>query len=182
MSGQAFDLNSIRGLTNPKQLMSILARAFGPPIGGGVARIAYAYSNDKVLKVAYAGSDAATHNEKEVKNAECIGEHYAIKVYDHDPNFMWILEERVKKTTQEDLENKFHELAGVPLNIEQIKDLFAGNPDMGNIHKHLYGQNKWYKGLVDKLKGCKAGAEDFHYNNWGIRPSTGELVLLDLGF
>jgi hypothetical protein len=43
-------------------------------------------------------------------------------------------------------------------------------------------KSKWYAGLIRALRNCQVHAEDFHYKNWGIRPSTGELVLLDLGF
>lgn len=183
LAREPFSLDSLKGINNPKQLMKVLGQQFGPPIGGGVARVAYAYGNNQVLKVAYAGGDAAEHNKKEVKNAACLGKQYAIQVYDWDKeNFLWIVEERVQKTTIEQLETKFQELAGIPLDIEQIRDLFARSPDMQNVHQHLYGKSKWYSGLADKLKSCNAGAEDFHQNNWGIRQSTGELVLLDLGF
>jgi hypothetical protein len=43
-------------------------------------------------------------------------------------------------------------------------------------------KSQWYVGLINALKGCKVASHDFHGGNWGIRPSTGEFVLLDLGF
>jgi NAD kinase len=43
-------------------------------------------------------------------------------------------------------------------------------------------KNKWYAGLIAGLRKCQVQADDFHHKNWGIRPTTGDLVLLDLGF
>jgi hypothetical protein len=40
----------------------------------------------------------------------------------------------------------------------------------------------WYRGLIANLQGCRVGSDDFGTNNWGVRSSTGELVLIDLGF
>ena len=45
-----------------------------------------------------------------------------------------------------------------------------------------FSKSQWYVGLIAALKGCKVASDDFHGGNWGIRPSTGEFVLLDLGF
>lgn len=43
-------------------------------------------------------------------------------------------------------------------------------------------RSKWYQILVKRLRECQVSTFDLTANNWGIRPATGQLVILDLGF
>ena len=43
-------------------------------------------------------------------------------------------------------------------------------------------KTKWFDGLVAKIKSCKIDPDELASRNWGIRESTGELILLDYGF
>ena len=169
-----------------------------PELGRGQARVAYAVDDDKVLKVALS-DNKAYQNKNEVQNTKCIGSQYAVQVLDYDPKFFsWILEEKVDSISRLVLVNKMNSLMGFEgtefkfIGAADIQDFFA---DMHNLlagrsddqryqqrHNLLMKGNRWYVGLLGKLQKCKVASWDFHHQNWGIRPSTGELVLLDVGF
>lgn len=189
-----FSLEELQKLTTPKEIMAYLTSTLGKPLGGGVARVAFALDDKAIIKVAYDGE--ISHNTNEMKNANCLTTKYAIKVLEYDEeNYLWIMEERLKTLTEEEFSTKWKELTGLDMNPVAIRTMLAvsahfplnksheelGSP-YGQQHDQLMQSNKWYQGLMTGLSKCKVDANDLHYKNWGIRPSSGEMILLDLGF
>lgn len=194
---EAFSMEKLKQLKTSKDIRRY-AQMTLPELGRGQARVAYAVNDDKVLKVALS-DNKAYQNKNEVQNTKCIGSQYAVQVLDFDPKFFsWILEEKINSVSKAVLVNKINSLMGFEgtefefVGGIEIQDFFA---DMQNLlarrsdnqkhqqrHDLLMKGNRWYVGLLGKLQSCKVASWDFHYKNWGIRPGTGELVLLDVGF
>ena len=182
-----FSLKTLESIKDPGQVYQYLNQTLGHPKQGGQARVTYPINDDLVVKFAYDG--AYDQNRNEVKNTACLGEEYAVSVIRHHPEFWWLIEERVEIfNNAHDFNEALFEVVGVKLTgafdfpdaiqteiHEKISDKAA------QINEQLK-QAPWYAELIRKLHNCSAIARDFTYANWGIRPSTGELVLLDLGF
>lgn len=179
-------IQKLESFKTPEQTFEYLESVFGHTPYGGQGRITYMMNDTMVLKFAYDG--AFDQNEIEVKNALCLGEQYAVKVLHHHPKFWWLVEERLQPMTADQLNREVYKLTGV-----QVHGTFDF-PDaiQTEIHEPVNRKavvinqdlmkNSWYANLIQGLKNCNVSSSDFHFQNWGIRPSTGEMVLLDLGF
>jgi hypothetical protein len=149
------------------------------------ARESFGKPFQQVIKVIYQAKHVE-ENQKEIKNAECLGERFAVRVLDYDrKNFYWILEERVNGFPTAMVVPEFVELMNKILGTNYddwfpIMALFfyGSDPEKDELMKN----NEWFRNLVHALEHCDVGSHDLHPGNWGIRPSTGELVILDLGF
>lgn len=193
---KSFSFLTLKSLKTSKEIREYV-RSSLKKLGTGQGRAAYEIDNDKILKLALSDSKAY-QNKNEVDNAKCLGPSYSVKVYSNDPRYIWIIEERVTPfKTKEEFVNKFNELTNIQdpeLKFKSsvdlrdfLADIFSfesggSSTRYQNRHNFLMKNNEWYKGFVEKLKGCQVASWDFHSNNWGIRPSTGEMVLLDVGF
>jgi hypothetical protein len=171
----------------------------GRPIASGSFRRTWIIDDKRVLKVVI---DVVSigQNEQEKLNAECVGSKYSVQVIEHHPLFYWLIEERVTPLSEMDFVNHFNQRLstdfGKRMDLEQygtkstsfaitdiINDFVTGQRRRQyKIIYPLFERSEWFKGLIESLKGCEVSSNDFHYENWGIRPSTGELVILDLGF
>lgn len=197
---ESFSMEKLKNLRTSKEIRRYTQITLGDEeLGRGQARVAYLVGNDKVLKVALS-DNKAYQNQNEITNSKCLGSRYTPKIYDFDPRFSWILTEHVNQTkSTEVLVQKLNELTGLDQEEElrfgnsfDVQDFFSDLaaltarenvlPKYQNRHDFLMSHSEWYQGLVKSLIGCKVSTWDFHKNNWGIRPSTGELVLLDVGF
>lgn len=49
------------------------------------------------------------------------------------------------------------------------------------LGKQIYDRSEWFREFITALSDCKISAEDLHSENWGYRPSTGELIVIDYG-
>ncbi len=195
-----FSMEKLKNLRTSKEIRRYTQITLGDEeLGRGQARVAYLVGNDKVLKVALS-DNKAYQNQNEITNSKCLGSRYTPKIYDFDPRFSWILTEHVNQTkSTEVLVQKLNELTGLDQEEElrfgnsfDVQDFFSDLaaltarenvlPKYQTRHDFLMSHSEWYQGLVKNLIGCKVSTWDFHKNNWGIRPSTGELVLLDVGF
>lgn len=185
-----FSIEELISIQTRRDVYTYLNQTLGHPLNGGSARIVYAIDDKTVIKYAYDGD--YYQNENELRNSKCLGKHYAVQVFQHHPEFWWLIEERLTQTTRTSLPEKFHELTGMLTDVATIKELFGFNSIKNDwdgivhettkvLHDKLM-QNQWYSGLKKSLDGCGVSAIDFGFPNWGIRDSTGELVLLDLGF
>jgi CRISPR/Cas system CSM-associated protein Csm2 small subunit len=174
-------------------------------LGAGAARRVYKINNSIVIKFVIQ-EDAAEQNQKEVKNIKCLGMEYAPAIYDYDSeNFWWIIEENVPRQNEEVLFAKMKELLHYQFNSwyelseffyfsfdDMIREIMLrkknkNNETEGRItnFKNVYDDNfdnEWFMTLKNAIQHCDIDASDFHTDNWGIRPSTGQLVLIDLGF
>jgi hypothetical protein len=196
---EKFSLDSLKSLSTSKEKRLYIRKTLSE-LGRGQARAAYALGNDQIIKVALSDTKAY-QNKNEVENAECIGPKYAIKVLSYDPEYVWVIEERVNSITSKELTSKLNEVLGLdnPKNEKwrfggpfDVQEFFVEVPAMMDgtsdyeffIERHnlLLKTSPWYVGFLSKVTGCMFDTSDFHYNNWGTRASTGELVLLDIGF
>lgn len=191
-----FSLDALRSQSSIGDVENYLTSSLGPHKFSGAYRRVWILDSDKIIKVVYHENNAV-QNEKEVANATCLGTDYAPKILDYDKKrFFWVVEERLTPISGSGLFDKLkglldHRFANWQELVKFIafsvtkKDRY-NDPQLlsqaTSLYNLLYAQNKWFKGLIDGLRGCEVGSDDFHDDNWGIRPSTGELVLLDLGF
>lgn len=188
------NLETLSKLQNKQAILSYLKPFKRPLIGTGEYRLVYDLGNGAVLKLAKdeGGQEA---NSREYTTAQCLGETYAMKVMAIHPTALWLVAEKLKATIEDDIMDKLLELLSpnwdhVP--IRWLPDVLAANSrnldvphtgkfKHGDIHDGLYGKNQWYTGLMQGLVKCQAHSGDLALRNWGIRPSSGEPVILDLG-
>jgi hypothetical protein len=180
-----FDINELKKLKKTIEIENYCLRVLGDMIGSGDARNTWAIDKDSVIKVARRrGVGAIEQNETEVRNAECLGPEYAVRILDHDPNFRWIIAEKLQQIT----DNEFNELLALKLGVRvfwnklnyMIKTFIRGDTIV--LNNLPYEPTKWFIDFATRLNNCKTAFFDFHPGNWGIRPATNELVVLDLGF
>lgn len=179
------------------RLEAYLKRRLGDPVGEGQYRIVWKINETQIIKLAK-NIEATKQNEEEIKNSKCIGEVYAVKVLDYEPNFFyWVIEENLI-VPKEGIDNFFRKVLKMPISSKELDTIFfigvlaekQGTANfskkaisiVSNYHNKLYSWNEWYTGLIDKLVKCKIDANDLHYENWGIRLGTETPVILDLGF
>jgi hypothetical protein len=98
-----------------------------------------------------------------------------------------LIEERAQTFYEDDEDGRFvkrfSEQTGYEFeSADDIIDMFAGWQQWAEVYEELTQTSPWFKGLIDAVEGCNVSSHDFHAGNWGIRPSTGELILIDLGF
>jgi hypothetical protein len=195
---EKFSLLALKQLKTSKKMRDYVKRTLQLVSSPGQARAAYAIDENTVLKIAL--SDNKTYqNKNEVENSKCLGPTYSVKVLSFHPRYIWIVEERVRPiTSSKELTAKFNELTNIEdpelrfRNSMDIQEFLSDMPSLlsrttqsnGYQYRHdlLMSSSSWYRGLLEKLNGCQVASWDFHKDNWGIRPSTGELVLLDIGF
>jgi hypothetical protein len=180
-----FDLSTLRTFENLEDIHKYCYETLGNETMNGKTRLIWIIDDSKVLKVI--DREKSWHeNRNEVKNAKCLGEKYAVKIFDYDhEQFFWVVEERVKAFPTAFVVPEFVELMNSILgtNYDEwfpIMQLFFDEPDP--TKEELMKNNEWFREIVHRLKNCDVGSRDLHPGNWGVRPSTGELVILDLGF
>lgn len=162
-------------------------------LGGGGTRDAFDIGDNKVLKIAFdVDFEAYQQNQNEWDISHCGGPKFLTKVYEHAENFNWIIAEKVDSITDQALSTLLSLKLGVKgvkrvdsnkfrLIIEQgLQKNFTSPP--GKIYLELRKYNQWFLEFTDTLIKCNIEHSDFKFDNWGIRPSTGELVVLDYGF
>ena len=192
-----FSLEELRKQPTLDASESYIRETLGAPGGVGGFRTVWFIDETKIIKLAES-EDVIRQNKNEWDNSECVGSQYAVKVFDYHHKFWWLIEERLELLGQSATiahisEKLNHE--GPQINTfsqlafffeESVKWIAWGDGGFTiqkiKMFNHLYSTNEWYKGLLDALKECQVNSRDFHDENWGLRPSTGELVLLDLGF
>jgi hypothetical protein len=172
-------------------------------VGEGHFRITYGLDEKTVIKIIKPDSEDIMQNAQEARNSRCLPKRYVVQVLDKHPEFWWIVMERLQGLSREQFVAEFEKRIGSPVpykpdgrgyDLEQKESKimmaieFGAEPAYANVQgerktlNDQWLQNKWYAGLIAALRKCQVQSDDFHYKNWGIRPGTGELVLLDLGF
>lgn len=181
------------------QLFSYISKHLGNPKWGGDFRYAWPLDENKVLKLAK-NLEGVEQNKLEYKNSQCMGSKYAVQVLDHHHQFYWLIEERLGQLEDNEfyaainkkLGTNFGDRVMMPSGISIDSTLVIIGIIIDMVQKRrrakyqefypYFENSEWFLGLVGVLEGCTVGYHDFHSGNWGIRPSTGELVILDLGF
>lgn len=171
-------------------------------MGTGTFRAAFQLDQSRIIKIAKI-QVGIQHNQKEVRNAACLGPDNAIKVFDHHPEFWWIIEERADLVDDTEFVELFFGKLGLSQNdypyfnetdIREVISIAKSGkqdsqyPDDYVFQKQLKASRNWlrdsvwFRELIQSLRGCDAGSDDFGANNWGVRLGTNDLVLIDLGF
>lgn len=177
-------------------------------VGYGFSRNVYDYDNETVIKVAKKSkdNDGRKSNKNEVNNYECLTAKYAAQIYDYDKSTKgqligpeWILMEKASNKHSRILEKlielvpiKEYTLKKLEYNVDNVLTYFSyaldalvNNKTSIDIEKSNIMMKdfsgEWIDGLISKLKSCGVDAYDLHKGNWGIRESTGELIMIDYG-
>ncbi len=200
VAAEEFSLETLKTCTSPEEAQAYLEYHL-EKVGAGVFRVVYGLDDQRVIKFA----EDVTQNSQEVRNSRCLPNKYVIQVLDKHPEFWWIVVERVQKLSVGQFVTEFEKRAGAPViytsdghgyDAEQKASKIMIAIEFGTQPHHpwmkqdteekrnneQWMKSKWYAGLIAALRKCQVQADDFHSKNWGIRPSTGQLVLLDLGF
>lgn len=180
---------------NLETVLNYLINTLGKPARSGSSRGVWEVNSTTVLKVGFV-FDELDQNKREVKNMKCLGSAFAPNLIDFHSGFYWLLIERLKPvTTEAEFVKLFGERVGMALEPRMtingidsnialvITNLIGGFQT--KTYKNLldsFNQSPWFREMMSKIKKCKMDPGDLNYDNWGIRPSTGELVILDLGF
>lgn len=197
-SDQGFSLEVLKTIKTPEEAENYIRKHL-EKTGEGWYRTTFGIDETAVIKLNNSDSEDVMQNAKEARNARCLPKKYVAQLLDKHQEFWWIVMERVQTLSRAQFVAEFEKRVGGPVPFKtdgkgyELEEKEA--VIMLTIHaavEGLSGQNtavsnqwmksKWYAGLIRALRSCQVHAEDFHYKNWGIRPSTGELVLLDLGF
>lgn len=180
-----FSVEHLRSLKTPEDIQTYCYETLGKETMNGAARLTWVIDDTQVIKVVYQ-ENGAIQNQHEVRNSECLGERFAVKVLDYDQQrFFWVIEERVKGFPTAHVVPEFVEMMNKVLGTNYddwypIMQLFFQGTDPEK--EELMAKNEWFRDIVHALDQCDVGSHDLHPGNWGIRPGTGELVILDLGF
>lgn len=165
--------------------------------GEGSHRITYGLDETRVIKLV---KNNVLQNAQEARNSRCMSRKYVVQVFEKHPEFWWIVVERVQKLSLSEFIAEFerrvkttipaaYKQGDQALEEKQSRIMMAiewgadaTNPHQFDEHNEWMKTSAWYRGLIASLRNCQVQADDFHSNNWGLRPGTNELVLLDLGF
>lgn len=198
---QPFSMDTLKSMTSKKPseselktILHYLETTLGPAKSQGSSRAVWFPNDTQVLKVGLVYEEL-DQNKREVKNIKCMGEAYAPRLYDYHPKFYWLLIERLQTLNEPEFVEAFSKRVGIKL--EPRMNINGIDSNMALVITNLIGgfqtktyrdllnkfnESPWFQGLMAQMKRCRVDPGDLHYENWGIRPSTGELVLLDLGF
>jgi hypothetical protein len=198
-SHNVFSVEELKQKVSHLEITQYAYKTLGQPINKGTYRSAWVINEQRILKIVHE-TNFTNQNRQELKNSKCLGSVYSIEVFDNHPQFIWLIQERVRGLrTDEELVRAFGnaigtqlpdelEVDGVERSTSELITTVIGNlANNERVWKYepickMFEKSDWFNGLIEQLKSCRVSSSDFHYENWGIRPSTGELVLLDLGF
>lgn len=157
-------------------------------IGEGRTRVTYQVTSSKVVKVAR-NKAGIQGNQIEVSASES---RFAPMVWDYDPEFEWVISERVLPVTDSMVDSIFRSRTGLG-HWELSGVLWVGV--RGKVPSHskpvdkigplkikneeLLKTNAWYREFLEFLIKFKVDPFELHSVNLGL--SKGNLVVLDLG-
>jgi hypothetical protein len=157
-------------------------------IGEGRTRVTYQVTSSKVVKVA---SNKAGFQGNQIE-VSASGSRFAPIAWDYDPEFEWVLSEKVLPVNDSMVDTIFRsrtglgqwELAGV-LWVGVRGKVPSHSKPVGKIgplkvkHEDLLKTNAWYREFLEFLINFKIDPFELHSVNLGL--SKGNLVVLDLG-
>jgi len=181
-----------------KTIREYLILTLGMANASGETREIWDIGNNTIIKLAIE-EEGISHNLNEIHNAECLGPSYAIKIFDHHHNGIWIIEEKLQPLSEQRFVAEIGKRIDTFLEMKtdigytlvdtsmMIADIFEHLVEGYEKEKYealypLFNESLWVQNLVKALQQCEVNSQDLHYRNWGIRPGTGELIILDLGF
>lgn len=185
-----FSLEQLKGLSTFREILIYTDTNLGKPNSEGHFRKVWDVGEGMVLKLAKLRS-YASQNMQEKKNLDCLGTDFAVKLIDYDQaNFFWLLEEKLTPVSSEEflsyfnskLNQKFYNSMDVILLFTMLTQERAEFPEYRKIEQNLSETNQWFREFKSAIQSCNVPSWDFRPANWGRRTSSGDLVLLDVGF
>jgi hypothetical protein len=152
----------------------------------GSTRVVYKLNEEFVLKIPVYSS-YIRFNLEEINNFPCLTKRFAAEITEFHPKGYWLVMEFVKpfeRDNPEEFNKKVEQILGFPVNDRTGEVLVQAvvenrySPDT-KLKKQLCKTSEWFRELTTKLSSCKVGGQDLSWFNWGLRESTGELVMLD---
>lgn len=144
-------------------------------LGVGAFRVVYELNQDKVIK--FIKLSTVKDNEHEFKRWLKSNKSSLLPIhYNHAPDFKWIIVEKLDNIEGNNFLNLFNKTFG--FNFKSNKQIYKelGNETFNNL-KPLKITKKYLE--LKKLVNETGLGIDFTTNNFGIRKSTGELVIRD---
>lgn len=183
----AFDMEEFKALADYKARMNYVQDRGLVRVGCGISRCAYVLTPTKVIKI----GKGPEQNSKEFEAFQKFGPKYAPVIYDHDPNFWWLVSEHA---TTWNSPTEFEQATGL------AEDWLTAALDFQMVNKippnRLLGifsaKKPWHvpdvnptplgKELVKKMAHLSAGGlhDTDRWDHWGIT-GNGRLVCVDLG-
>lgn len=198
----SFDFQEFSAIPDRIQAVRYLMKSKVKIVGKGTFRAAFHLNDSKIIKIATM-IEGSNHNKRELQHSRCLGKKFAVEVYENHPEFWWIVEERANLLSDDEFVDAFFANLGIDRNLypyfndmdiqqtieiaqsgrveSQYRDDYVFENKLKASREWL-ARSEWFKNLIDGLKQCNVGSDDFGTQNWGIRPSTGELIIIDLGF
>jgi hypothetical protein len=184
-----FNMDDFVKLTDYRQREEYAINAGLVLLGRGTARRVYALTPNKVLKIAH----DAEQNSKEFSAFETFGKEFAPEVYQHDPDFGWMISERAATWPTD---AAFEGVMGFDTAFLAEFEFFIKHgkspKDPHQLVKVFFQKLPWnvQEPVPSKLGQAllykfavltKAGMDDLDYfGHWGITPDN-RLVAIDLG-
>lgn len=153
----------------------------------GSTRIVYKLNEQFVLKIPV-HSSYIRFNLEEINNFSCLTKRFAAEITEFHPKGYWLVMELVKpfeRDNPEEFNQKLEQMLGQSISDRSgdfLKLAIVPRrtfPEDQALNKQLCQSSKWFQELTIKLSSCKVGGQDLSWFNWGLRESTGELVILD---
>ena len=156
-------------------------------LGSGSYRIVFDLGNGTVIKLVL-HSVFEKDMKIEIKNFQCLGSEYAPIVYDYDPNYLWVIYEKIRpfSVKSQVVQNRIRDTFEVDKYITDPEDIsflkgnyidFVRFQGSRYIAKKLYRLNPKYKDFIDRLKSCQINPYDFYPRNIGFRGKKGFVIL-----
>lgn len=189
-SRTSFSIEKLKSLSIFREVLIYVESSLGAAQAQGGYRKTWDIGDGTVLKVVKLKSHTS-QNIKEKENIECLGPRFAVRLIDHDAvNHFWLLEEKLEPVSPEEYVDHFNRLLGQRFDSSmEFGTLFTmltqkrlELPEYRALQRKLFEENEWFRAFQAAIQGCNVPSWDFRPANWGRRPSTGEIVLLDLGF
>lgn len=169
-----FDFAELKKLQADGRMLDAYCDSHLEVLGEGSARKVYALSPDSVLKVAI-HTDGLTQNKNEFEIA-ASGSPLVTKVLQHDPEFEWIVSERVKPAKDDGFETQFARRFGSP-SYTLLKKMAYGHK-LGKVSTEA---SKFARELQKLIRTHNLDPEDvIRGSSWGYTPDD-RLIMLDYG-
>lgn len=189
VEGHTFDMHQFTQLKNYKERNAYAKQSGLLMLGAGIARTAYALSPTKVLKVA----TDATQSQTENAAFEKYGKDLVPVIYEHDPNFAWMIVERTQTFPTEEA---FTSATGLTENwlihygdfLKSQHSRLSPQQEFNHFEKRKsvdvddVTPTKLGMNLIEKFTFLsKEGIDDIdRFDHWGITPDK-RLVCIDAG-
>jgi hypothetical protein len=181
-----FDLATFKSLKDADEILKYARDNLAEIKPAGSSRATFILNSKKVLKVSNHPIRGPVQNRKEWEASQNSGiASFLTRVYDHDPDFNWIISELVRPYGVGDSSTRY----GVLMNVlQKFTEAYDPDPadqalkDAANDHlDNLLGMEGYFRDTIYNL--MNEGYNIFELSEpsaWGISPG-GRLVLLDYG-